>query len=293
VQGDIPTEFNEGDRKIDIRVRLLEEDRRSLEDLRNLVLDVQGTGPIRLSAVAEVSLEEGPAEIRRIGPQRAAVITGNILGTDLQTVVSQIELVINYLLDNGLLPIDFRAYVAGQSEERAVAFQSMQFAIMLAIFLVYLVMASQFESLVQPFVIMFAIPFALIGVALALFITQQVVNVVVLIGAVILAGIVVNNSIVLIDFTNQLRRMGKNKFEAVQEACAVRIRPILMTTSTTVLGLLPMALSWGEGAELRVPLAVTIIGGLIVSTLLTLVLVPVFYTLVVRDKPLVPEEKKA
>ncbi|MDA2927869.1 efflux RND transporter permease subunit, partial [Acidobacteria bacterium AH-259-G07] len=123
-----------------------------------------------------------------------------------------------------------------------------------------------------------------IGVCLALFVTQQVLNVVVLIGAVILAGIVVNNSIVLIDFTNQLRRQGKSKFEAIQEACAVRVRPILMTTSTTVLALMPMALSWGEGAELRVPLAITVIGGLIVSTLLTLVLVPVLYTLVVREK---------
>jgi HAE1 family hydrophobic/amphiphilic exporter-1 len=123
-----------------------------------------------------------------------------------------------------------------------------------------------------------------IGVALALFLTQQVINVVVLIGFVVLAGIVVNNSIVLLDYTNQLRRQGKTKFEAVQEACRVRIRPILMTTSTTVLGLLPMALNWGEGAELRVPLAVTIIGGLVVSTLLTLVLIPAVYTLVVREK---------
>ena len=280
VQGEIPTEFNEGDRKIDIRVRVLEDDRQSLSDLRQMVLQVSGRGPIRLSSVADVSLEEGPSEIRRIGPQRAAVISGNIYGTDLQSLVSAVEAV----LDSFQLPPDFTAYVGGQSEERAVAFQSMKFAILLAIFLVYLVMASQFESLVQPFVIMFAIPFAVIGVCLALFITQQVLNVVVLIGAVILAGIVVNNSIVLIDFTNQLRRQGKSKFEAIQEACAVRVRPILMTTSTTVLALMPMALSWGEGAELRVPLAITVIGGLIVSTLLTLVLVPVLYTLVVREK---------
>jgi HAE1 family hydrophobic/amphiphilic exporter-1 len=133
---------------------------------------------------------------------------------------------------------------------------------------------------------MFAIPFAVIGVALALFLSQQIVNVVVLIGAVILAGIVVNNSIVLIDYTNQLRKQGRSKFEAVKEACAVRVRPILMTTSTTVLALLPMALNSGEGAELRVPLAVTVIGGLVLSTLLTLVLIPVLYTLVVREKRL-------
>ena len=164
-----------------------------------------------------------------------------------------------------------------------MAFKSMQFAILLAVFLVYLVMASQFESLAQPFIIMFAIPFALIGVVLALYLTGLVLSVVVLIGCVILAGIVVNNSIVLIDFTNQLRAQGKNKFQAIQKACAVRLRPILMTTSTTVLGLIPMAVSMGEGSELRIPLAVTVIGGLITSTLLTLVLVPVLYTLVTRD----------
>jgi HAE1 family hydrophobic/amphiphilic exporter-1 len=160
----------------------------------------------------------------------------------------------------------------------------MQFALLLAVFLVYLVMASQFESLVQPFVIMFAIPFAAIGVALALYLTNLVLNVVVLIGAVVLAGIVVNNSIVLIDYTNQLRRTGASVGEALRNACAVRLRPILMTTTTTVLGLLPMAWDWGEGAELRVPLAVTIIGGLLTSTLLTLVIVPVLYSVVTREK---------
>ncbi len=280
VQGDIPTEFIEGERRIDIRVRIAEEDRRSLADLSNLRLNLADGSSIFLSSVAAVRLEEGPTEIRRIGPQRAAVISANIAGRDLQSVVRDIE----SLLEGFLLPADFIAFVAGQSEERAVAFDSMRFAILLAIFLVYLVMASQFESLVQPFIIMFAIPFALIGVALSLVLTQQVLNVVVLIGAVILSGIVVNNSIVLIDYTNQLRRKGASKFEAVRQACSVRLRPILMTTTTTVLGLLPMALSWGEGAELRVPLAVTIIGGLLVSTLLTLVLIPVLYTLVVREK---------
>ena len=279
VQGNIATELNKPDRKIDIRVRVLEEDRRSLFDLKNLVLDVPNRSPIHLSTVADVVLEEGPTEIRRMGPQRVALISANIADRDLQSVVSEIDMA----LQEFDLPPDMFAYVGGQSEERAVAFKSMQFAILLAVFLVYLVMASQFESLVQPFIIMFAIPFALIGVALALHLTGLVLSVVVLIGGVILAGIVVNNSIVLIDFTNQLRAQGKNKFQAIQEACVVRLRPILMTTSTTVLGLIPMAVSMGEGSELRIPLAVTVIGGLITSTLLTLVLIPVLYTLVTRD----------
>ena len=280
VQGDIATELNELDRKIDIRVRVLEEDRRSLFDLENLVIDTPNGAAVQLSTVADVVLDEGPPEIRRIGPQRVALITANTVGRDLQSLVNEIEMV----LEGIEFPPDMLAYVGGQSEEQVVAFESMQFAILLAIFLVYLVMASQFESLVQPFIIMFAIPFALIGVAAALYLTQLVLSVVVLIGVVILAGIVVNNSIVLIDFTNQLRKQGMDKFEAIQEACAVRLRPILMTTTTTVLGLMPMAVSLGEGSELRVPLAVTVIGGLVTSTLLTLGLVPVLYTLITREK---------
>lgn len=280
VLGEVPTEFTERDRKIDIRVRTEEENRRTVQDVRRLSLDTPGGGNVALTAVADVDVEEGPTEIRRIGPHRVALITAGIEGRDLGSVVTDIKSV----LEDFPLPSDFTAYVGGQSEERAVAFQSMQFAILLAVFLVYLVMASQFESLIQPFIIMFSIPFAIIGVALALFLTGQVVNIVVLIGAVILAGIVVNNSIVLLDFTNQLRAEGRDKFNAVREACAVRLRPIMMTTATTVLGLVPMAFSHGEGSELRIPLAITVIGGLATSTLLTLVLVPVLYTLAVREK---------
>ena len=280
VQGETPTEFNERDRRIDVRVRLQEEDRSSLTDLRNLIINPAGVNPIVLASVADVRLEEGPAEIRRIGPQRVGLVTGNIRGRDLQSVVTDIKEV----LEAFPVPNDFHTYVGGQSEEQAVAFESMSFAIALAIFLVYLVMASQFESLAQPFVIMFAIPFGLIGVIAALYLTDQAVNVVVLIGLIVLAGIVVNNAIVLLDLANQLRARGQDKFAAIRQAAGIRLRPILMTTSTTVLGLLPMAISRGEGSELRMPLAVTVIGGLTVATLLTLVLVPVVYTLLVRDK---------
>ena len=280
VQGETPTEFNERDRRIDVRVRLQEEDRSSLTDLRNLIINPAGVNPIVLASVADVRLEEGPAEIRRIGPQRVGLVTGNIRGRDLQSVVTDIKEV----LEAFPVPNDFHTYVGGQSEEQAVAFESMSFAIALAIFLVYLVMASQFESLAQPFVIMFAIPFGLIGVIAALYLTDQAVNVVVLIGLIVLAGIVVNNAIVLLDLANQLRARGQDKFAAIRQAAGIRLRPILMTTSTTVLGLFPMAISRGEGSELRMPLAVTVIGGLTVATLLTLVLVPVVYTLLVRDK---------
>jgi HAE1 family hydrophobic/amphiphilic exporter-1 len=164
----------------------------------------------------------------------------------------------------------------------AVSFRSLLFALALAIFLVYLVMASQFESLVHPFVIFFTMPLALIGAVLALWITGSTISVIVFIGVILLAGIVVNNAIILVDLVNQLRDEGMAKHAALVEAGRLRLRPILMTTLTTVLGLLPMAIGMGEGAELRAPMAVTVIGGLVVSTLLTLVVIPVMYSVVDR-----------
>lgn len=174
--------------------------------------------------------------------------------------------------------------VAGQNEEMRDSFRSMQFALVLAVFLVYLVMASQFESLVHPFVILFTIPLALVGAVLALFLTGTTVNVVAFIGVIMLAGIVVNNAIVLVDLINQLQSRGLEKLAAIVEACNTRLRPILMTTLTTVLGLLPMAIGVGEGAEVRTPMAITVIGGLLVSTMLTLVVIPVVYSLMDRKK---------
>ena len=160
----------------------------------------------------------------------------------------------------------------------------MRLAILLAIFLVYMVMAAQFESLVHPLVIMLTIPFGITGVLLILLLTGTAVSVVVLIGTVLLAGIVVNNAIVLVDYINRLRREGRPKVEAIIEAGRIRLRPILMTTATTVFGLLPLALGLGEGAEIRSPLAITIIGGLIVSTFLTLILVPTVYAVFDRKE---------
>ena len=175
--------------------------------------------------------------------------------------------------------------MGGQNEEMVRSFDSMKFALLLAVFLVYLVMASQFESLLHPLVIMFTIPLGLIGSALGLLLTGTTISVVVLIGLIMLAGIVVNNAIVLVDYINHLRRSeGLAKIDAVLHAGTARFRPILMTTSTTVLGLLPMALGLGEGAEIRAPMAITVIGGLLVSTLLTLVLIPVVYTLFDRGQ---------
>jgi HAE1 family hydrophobic/amphiphilic exporter-1 len=164
----------------------------------------------------------------------------------------------------------------------AVSFQSLRFALLLAVFLVYLVMASQFESFIHPLVIIFSIPLALIGAIWALWLTGSTISVVVFIGLILLAGIVVNNAIVLIDLINQLRARGINKQEAILKAGHSRLRPIVMTMLTTTLGLLPMAIGLGEGAEVRAPMAITVIGGLTVSTLLTLVVIPVVYSIMDR-----------
>jgi HAE1 family hydrophobic/amphiphilic exporter-1 len=165
------------------------------------------------------------------------------------------------------------------------SFESMKFAMLLAVFLVYLVMASQFESLLQPLIIMFTIPLGMVGSVLALLLLDETVSVVVLIGFIMLAGIVVNNAIVLVDYINMLRRRdGLTKMQAVTEAGRLRLRPILMTTSTTVLALLPMALGLGQGAEIRAPMAITVIGGLLLSTLLTLVVIPMVYTVLERGE---------
>jgi HAE1 family hydrophobic/amphiphilic exporter-1 len=278
VQGEVATEFTRQDRKIDIRVRASEEQRRNVDDLRRLVVNPASATPVPLASIADVRLERGPSEIRRIDQERVALVTANLSGRDLGSVTADIQKDIDRLE----LPPDFLVRMGGQQREMATSFDSMKLAIGLAIFLVYLVMASQFESLVHPFVIMFTIPFGLIGVILTLLVTRTVISVVVLIGVIMLAGIVVNNAIVLIDYINQLRKEGMSKLEAIKQAGQIRMRPIFMTTLTTILGLLPMALGFGEGAELRTPLAVTVIGGLAIGTLLTLVVIPMVYAIVER-----------
>ncbi len=231
--------------------------------------------PIRLGSVARVQLSRGPGEIRRVGSQRAAVVSANLAGADLGTVSQEIEAQLSGMSQE--LPPDSVVTLGGQHREYDRSRSSLLFALALAVLLVYLVMASQFESLVHPFVILFTVPVALVGVVAALFMTGSTVSVMVLLGVIILVGIVVNNGIVLIDYTNQLRHRGLSRREALIEAGQVRLRPILMTTLTTVLGLLPMALGWGEGSEVRTPMAITVMGGLLFATLLTLILVPVLY----------------
>ncbi len=274
IRGASATEFTERDRDLNVLVRARAEQRTTLADLENLRLEIPGGGSIALSAVADLNFQDGPSEIVRRGGTRVALVEARPVGADLAGTINRIEEAVAGLQ----VPSDVFVAVAGQSRDLQQSVRSMQMALLLAIFLVYLVMASQFESFRQPGVILASVPLALPGAVLALWVTGHSISVVALIGMVMLVGIVVNNAIVLVDYVNILRREeGYRLDEALVEAGRVRFRPIMMSTITTVLGLMPLALIPGEGAELRVPLAIPVIGGLILSTILTLVVVPVLY----------------
>ncbi len=279
VLGKVATDFKERDRQIDVLVRSADARDLSFDELNTMVVGERNDLPVRLASVAAVAVERGPARIQRISQSRAATVSANLEGRDLGGVSGEIENALAAIP----LPTDVTLQLAGQNEEMQQSLRSLVFAAALAIFLVYLVMASQFESLLNPFLILFTMPMALIGVVAGLTLTQTAVSVVVMIGAIMLAGIVVNNGIVLMDLISQLRRRGLGVRAAILEAGEVRLRPILMTTTTTVLGLLPLALGKGDGGEIMAPLAVTVIGGLLMSTLLTLVVIPVLYSLVHRE----------
>ncbi len=280
VRGQVATRYTWRDKKIDVLVRSVDTRRSSVTEIEELIINPTSDRPIPLKAVADIQITTGPAEIRRHDQERVAVISSNLNYGDLAAAVEEVSSV----LRGTSLPTGITAFVTGQSEEMTESFRSMMFTLAMAVFLVYLVMASQFESLIHPFVILFTIPLALVGAVLALFLTGTTINVVVFIGLIMLAGIVVNNAIVLVDLINQLRAEGTSRTEAIMEAGRARLRPILMTTLTTTLGLLPMALGFGEGAEVRAPMAITVIGGLLVSTFLTLLVIPVVYSLLDRKQ---------
>jgi HAE1 family hydrophobic/amphiphilic exporter-1 len=280
VRGNVATRYTWKDKKIDVLVRSVDTRQASISEIENLIVNPRSDRPIPLKAVADIRTAMGPAEIRRRDQARVAVISANLGFGDLAAAVTEV----GNILSDVAMPDEVSATVSGQSAEMDESFRSMMFTLAMAVFLVYLVMASQFESLLHPFVILFTIPLALVGAILALYLTGTTVNVVVFIGLIMLAGIVVNNAIVLVDLINQLRAEGKSRSDAIVEAGGARLRPILMTTLTTTLGLLPMALGFGQGAEVRAPMAITVIGGLLVSTFLTLLVIPVVYSLIDRKR---------
>jgi len=278
VRGDVATRYSFRDRKIDVLVRAQEGDRASVDSIRRLIVNPGSNRPVTLDSVAEVVATNGTSEIHRADQTRVAVVSANLRDIDLGGAVREVQdMVAKQPLGAGV-----GMHIGGQGEELADSARSLIFAFGLAIFLVYLVMASQFESLLHPFVILFTIPLALVGAILALMLTGKPISVVVFIGLILLVGLVTKNAIILIDKVNQLREAGVPKREALVEGARSRLRPIIMTTLCTLFGFLPLAVAMGEGAEVRAPMAITVIGGLLVSTLLTLVVIPVVYDLLDR-----------
>lgn len=273
MRGDVATEFVDFDRKIDVVVRYPDDMRYSRATLEGL--RVQGI-PIRELVVVRDAL--APAEVRREDQSRVVPVYADVVSGGLAQAIEEIEATLTALPTAS----NVRWEVGGENEEMRRSFRDLAFAFGLALILVYMILAAQFESFVHPFTILMSVPLALVGAVLALILTGQGLNTMSLIGAVILVGIVVNDAIVKVDFINQARRQGRDLRDAILEAGRVRLRPIVMTTVTTVLGLLPMALGIGRGSDLRAPLAIAVIGGLLVATALTLIIVPVVYQTVER-----------
>jgi HAE1 family hydrophobic/amphiphilic exporter-1 len=278
VGGEIVGQFREEEQRLDIRLRASEAWRDRASEIAALRFRLDDGTVVPVSAFADVTFERGPAAIHRIGGGRVAEVTAKVASADLGHALERMKQELGELE----LPSGVVAEPAGQDEELRVSFASLRLALALAVFMVYVVMAVQFESLRYPFVILLAVPLGIVGVVLALWITGTSISVLALIGAVMLAGIVVNNAIVLVDAINRRRRDGEPLEQAILGAGRERLRPILMTTATTVLALLPMALGLGAGDELRRPLAITVIGGLSVATLLTLVVIPCLYRAMTR-----------
>ena len=276
LQGVIPTQFVEFDRRVDIRVVALGEEQ-TVDALMDQPYQT-ALGPVPFRELVEYERAEGPQEIQRRDRVREVPITATLSGISLSEAVEGAEAAMQAIE----WPTGYHWRIGGERDEVEASFNSLAWALALAAALVYMVMAAQFESLLHPFVILFTLPLGWVGVVTGLWLLGLTINVVALIGAVVLTGIVVNDGIVKIDTINRLRQEGMPRRQAVVEGSALRLRPILMTTVTTISALLPLAFGLGAGAELQRPLAVAVIGGEFTGTLLTLIVLPVIYEIVDR-----------
>ncbi len=274
--GVVAGKYRIGGDEYDLRVRFQDFHRNSVGDIRNINIPTASGPQIPLYEVAEIGYAKGPVEITREDQERKVTVKGNTFGRDMGSIVRDIK---ERVARIGL-PAGYFAKFGGRYEDMQEAFSSLSWSLLIAIMLVYMVMAAQFESLLSPFVIMFTVPLAFVGVVFGLFAFGKTLSVPALMGILILSGIVVNNAIVMIDYINRLRKRGIQFGEAIVEGAVVRVRPILVTAITTILGMLPMALSHTEGAELRSPMAVAVASGLLFSTFLTLFLIPIAYSIV-------------
>jgi HAE1 family hydrophobic/amphiphilic exporter-1 len=275
MEGEVATKFHDADQDVDILVRLRDEDRKDMLNLEQILIHTPLDTDIPLKEVASITLAESLPQIQRRDLNRVSVISANISGIKLSECQERIITAI----DKINLSSDHFMTLSDEQEEMDRSFRNLMFALALSVLLVYMLLASLFESFLYPFIIMFAVPLAGVGVILILFLTGFSISLGVYIGGIMLAGIVVNNSIILVDYTNTLRKKGVTQKEAIVEGGMTRLRPILMTALTTILGLLPLAVGIGKGAEIRVPLAITVIGGISTSTVMTLIVIPVVYAL--------------
>jgi HAE1 family hydrophobic/amphiphilic exporter-1 len=279
VRGKQAGQFKELEKKYDILVRLQEATRKNIETLLDEQISINGL-VIPLRELVYYEIAKGPKEIRRENQIREVLVSANLHGAKTSQVVPKIQ----EKIDGLSLASNYRVVLSGEQEEMTKSFRSLLFALCLAVLLVYMIMAAQFESFKHPFIILFTLPMGMTGAVWALFFFGQTINVISVIGIVVLAGIVVNDAIVKIDYTNQLRKKGMGLRDAILEASRVRLRPILMTTVTTAFGLFPMSLGLGRGAELQQSMAISVIGGLILATFLTLVLIPMVYEIAEKEK---------
>ncbi len=278
--GEVATKYRTGGKEYEIILKLKREDIDDIRNIENIFVNSQ-FGQVLLKDIAEIRLAKAPVVIEHKNTQRVATITGNVVGQSLGRVAMKVKNIIDKL-DK---PIGFSIKITGAYEEMVKSYRDLFFAILIAIILVYMIMSAQFESFLYPFVIMFTVPLAIIGVIFILFITNTTFSLISGIGVLVLVGIVVNNGIVYVDYVNQLiRKEGMSLKEAVIKGCQVRLRPILMTALTTIFGLLPLALKLGEGSELWSPLGISVIGGLLFSTILTLIFIPVLYYIFSKKK---------
>ncbi|MDK2821290.1 MAG: hydrophobic/amphiphilic exporter (mainly bacteria), family [Clostridia bacterium] len=275
IGGQVATRYRVDGEEYDIRVQLPEEYRYSISDLSNLTIPTSLGTQVPLKEVATLKMDTTPSTINRYNQERVASVTANLSNRPLGVVMNDIRKEIKKIN----VPHGYSIEFTGENEMMMESFSQLGLALLLAIALVYMIMAAQFESLLHPFIVMFSIPVGITGVILALLITGRTFNVVSFMGVIMLAGIVLSNAIVLVDYINLLRRRGIERTEAILTAGANRLRPILMTALTTILAMLPLAIGMGEGTEMDAGLATAVVGGLIVSTVLTLILVPVLYTI--------------
>ncbi|MEW6041201.1 MAG: efflux RND transporter permease subunit, partial [Elusimicrobiota bacterium] len=273
--GQVATRYRSGGEEIDVRVILNNEFRNSLDEIKKIPVHIPAGNVLPLEQVCDLTNEQGPIIINRDNQYRLATVQGNITERDLNSIVKDVKSRISGI--SKTLPSGYFVEFGGEFEDMIESFKTLFKALAIAVLLVFMVMAAQFESLLHPFIVMFTMPLAVIGVVLGMLITGTTLSVVTLISVIILSGIVVNNGIVMIDYVNQLRKQGMSIREALIQGARTRLRPILVTAGTTIVGTIPMALSTGEGAEIRSPLAIALIGGLATSTLLTLFVLPIVY----------------